>query len=133
MTKFFQYKTLKQTQIVTYVCTCLLIVSCNNQNTLPDPLEAGWNNEAVCEVVEDNNKVRVLRCTFAPGVGHEKHYHNPHFGYTLVGSRFRIKDTTGTREVNVPTGYSFSKDDISTHEVLNIGDSTAIFLIIEYK
>ncbi|MDG5492842.1 cupin domain-containing protein [Psychroserpens sp. SPM9] len=111
----------------------LLIVSCNTQSTLPDPLEAGWNNKAVCEVIEDTKNLRVLKCTFAPGVGHEKHYHKPHFGYTLAGSRFRIKDTSGTRDVNVPTGYSFSKEEISTHEVLNIGDSTAVFLIIEYK
>ena len=111
----------------------LIMLNCKNENTLPDPLEAGWNNGAVCEVVEENDNVRVLKCTFEPGVGHEKHYHNPHYGYTVAGSKFKIKDTTGTREVNVPTGYSFSKDEISTHEVLNIGDSTAVFLIIEYK
>ncbi|MFD2917388.1 cupin domain-containing protein [Psychroserpens luteus] len=109
------------------------MLNCKNKNTLPDPLEAGWNNDAVCEVVEENDNVRVLKCTFEPGVGHEKHYHNPHYGYTVAGSKFKIKDTTGTREVNVPTGYSFSKDEISTHEVLNIGDSTAVFLIVEYK
>lgn len=130
---FMGIKMLKWFQTVTYTSLILLIVSCNTQNTLPDPLEAGWNNKAVCEVLEDNSNVRVLQCTFAPGIGHEKHYHDPHFGYTLAGSKFRIKDTTGTRDVDVPTGYSFSKEDITTHEVLNIGDSTAIFLIIEYK
>jgi quercetin dioxygenase-like cupin family protein len=133
MTTYFQNKMLKLTLNVTYTCTLLLIASCNNQQSLPDPLEAGWNGEVVCEVVHDNDKLRVLKCTFAPNVGHEKHYHNPHYGYTIAGSRFRIKDSTGTKEVNVPTGYSFSKDKISTHEVLNIGDSTAVFLIIEYK
>nr|WP_321222119.1 cupin domain-containing protein [uncultured Psychroserpens sp.] len=111
----------------------LLLISCTDKPNLPDPLEAGWNNKAVCEVVEDNDAIRVLKCTFEPGVGHEEHFHNPHYGYTIAGSKFKIKDTTGTREVNVPTGYSFSKDKISTHEVLNIGDSTAVFLIVEYK
>lgn len=121
-------------QHVTFLLFILLIVSCKNQNTtLPDPLEAGWNDQAVCEVLEDNDRVRILKCTFPPGVGHEKHYHEPHFGYTLAGSTFKIKDTTGIKEVNVPTDYSFSKDEISTHEVINIGDSTAVFLIIEYK
>jgi hypothetical protein len=126
-------KNTKQLQFVTFLLILLLIVSCKQKHKLPDPLEAGWNNEAVCEVIEDNDNLRVLKCTFAPNVGHERHYHNPHFGYTLAGSRFRIKDTSGTRDVNVPTGYSFSKDDITTHEVLNIGDSTAVFLIMEYK
>ncbi|RNC84325.1 MAG: hypothetical protein ED556_11390 [Winogradskyella sp.] len=61
------------------------------------------------------------------------HYHEPHFGYTLTGSKFRITDSTGTREVNVPSGYSFNKPEKTWHEALNIGDSTATFLIIEYK
>ena len=133
MTTYFQNKMLKLSFNITYAFALLLMGSCNKQQSVPDPLNAGWNGEAVCEVLEDNQKIRVLRCTFAPDIGHEKHYHNPHYGYTISGSRFRIKDTTGTREVNVPTGYSFTKDEISTHEVLNIGDSTAIFLIIEYK
>jgi len=133
MIKCYQNKTLKLAKTVTYMVVLVLISSCNNQNALPDPLEAGWKGEAVCEVMEDNKELRVLKCTFDPGVGHEKHYHNPHFGYTLVGGKFRITDTRGTREVNVPTGSSFNNDEISTHEVLNIGETTAIFLIMEYK
>lgn len=111
----------------------VVFISCKPKPTLPDPYEAGWKGEKVCEVLEDNAELRVLKCTFAPGVGHEKHYHNKHFGYTLAGSRFKIRDTTGTREVDVPTGSSFSKDHKTWHEVLNIGDSTAVFLIIEPK
>lgn len=83
--------------------------------------------------LEDNNELRVLKCTFKPNVGHEEHYHNPHVGYTLAGGKFRITDQTGTREVDVPTGYSFSKDSITTHKVLNIGTTTAMFLIMAYK
>ncbi len=111
----------------------IILVSCNKSNTLPDPLEAGWKGKSVCEVVEETNKLRVLKCTFEPGVGHEKHYHKPHIGYTLQGSMFQIKDAKGIREVNVATGSSFSNDKISQHEVLNIGDSTAVFLIFEEK
>ncbi|MEE9408682.1 MAG: cupin domain-containing protein [Polaribacter sp.] len=109
------------------------ICSCKSKTTLPDPFEAGWKGKKVCEVLQDNTELRVLKCTFPPGIGHEKHYHNKHFGYTLAGSRFKIKDTAGTREVNVPTGYSFSNDETTSHEVLNIGDETAVFLIIEPK
>ena len=128
MIKFFRYMRFS-------VVFFLLIIafSCNKENKLPGPLEAGWNGQAVCEVLEDNVELRVLKCTFAPGVGHEKHYHNPHVGYTLVGGKFRITDSEGIREVDVPTGYSFSNDKITTHEVLNIGETTAVFLIMEYK
>ncbi|MEN8886992.1 MAG: cupin domain-containing protein [Winogradskyella sp.] len=111
----------------------LSALSCTNKNDLPDPLEAGWQGEAVCKVLEENTNVRVLKCTFKPGVGHEKHYHNPHYGYTLAGGQFKITDSTGTRDVNVPTRYSFSKDSVTVHEVLNIGETTAVFLIVEYN
>lgn len=130
MIKFFRSIS-KDNIIVLFLIIAL--TSCKPKPTLPGPYEAGWKGEKVCEVLQDDAKLRVLRCTFPPGVGHEKHYHNTHFGYTLVGSRFKIRDTTGTREVDVPTGSSFSNEGISWHEVLNIGDSTAVFLIIEPK
>jgi len=116
---------------------CLSIVmcfgSCKDQNDLPDPLAAGWKGELVCEVLEDNADLRVLKCTFPPGVGHEKHHHGTHFGYTLAGSTFRITDTTGVREVTIPTGTNFYNEIVEWHEVQNIGDSTAVFLIMEPK
>ena len=111
----------------------LLMQSCKVKSDLPDPLEAGWKGHKVCKVVEDTDKLRVLKCTFPPGVGHEKHRHRPHFGYTLAGSTFRMEDKNGVKEVDVPTGYNFYKDSITIHEALNIGDSTAVFLIIEPK
>lgn len=110
------------------------LINCTpKKKPLPDPLEAGWNNQPVCEVLEENENVRALRCTFLPGVGHERHYHAEHLGYTIKGSTFRITDASGTREVNVPTGSSFYNEKIEWHEVLNIGDSTAVFLILEPK
>lgn len=121
------------TKAVLLVAILMCCLGCKNKSTLPDPLQAGWENKAVCEVVEDNPKIRVLKCTFPPGIGHERHYHASHFGYTIQGSTFRITDTTGIREVNVPTGTEFYNEGIDWHEVLNIGDSTAIFLIIEPK
>lgn len=115
------------------LCICTVLFSCKAKQTLPDPLEAGWNGVKVCEVEHETEKIRVLKCTFPPNVGHEKHFHNPHYGYTVKGSKFRIKDDKGVRELNVKTGTKFSKDIVTEHEVLNVGDSTAVFLIIEHK
>jgi len=120
-------------QIKLFLLSVGVLMGCESKNNLPDPLEAGWNDHAVCELLQDDDNVRAIKCTFPPGVGHERHYHKAHFGYTLAGGKFRIKDTTGIREVEIPTGYSFSNDFLNWHEVLNIGDSTAIFLIIEPK
>jgi len=111
----------------------LVIQSCTKKTTLPDPLESGWNGKAVCEVLEDSPQLRVLKCTFPPGVGHERHFHKPHWGYAISGSKFRMTDTTGTREIEISSGSSFRKEAILWHEALNIGDSTAVFLIIEPK
>ena len=102
-------------------------------SSLPDPLAAGWMGESVCEVLQETKDIRVLKCSFPPGVGHERHYHGPHVGYTLSGSLMKITDTTGTREVETKTGTSFSSTGIDWHEVLNIGNHTAQYLIIEYN
>jgi len=110
-----------------------MISGCETKTTLPDPLEAGWEGQKVCEVLEESDHMRVLKCSFPPGVGHERHYHSRHFGYTLAGSTFKITDATGTREVDIPTGYGFSNEKVEWHEVLNTGDSTAVFLIFEPK
>ena len=118
---------------IVLTASLFLMFSCENKSTLPDPLEAGWKGQAVCEVLQEDNTIRVLKCTFAPGVGHERHEHAPHFGYTLKGSTFKITDDKGTREVKVSTGYDFYKGETSVHEVQNIGDSTAVFLIVEPK
>lgn len=98
---------------------------------LPDPLAAGWNGKPVCERLHEDDQLRVLRCSFPPGVGHERHYHPRHFGYVLTGGTMRITDSKGSRDVEVATGSSFSSPGISWHEAMNIGDTTATYLIIE--
>ena len=51
---------------------------------LPHAFDAGWQGEKTCELLYETDSVRVGQCSFPPGVGHEKHFHNPHYGY-LVG------------------------------------------------
>jgi quercetin dioxygenase-like cupin family protein len=111
----------------------ILLTSCKIKNNLPDPLQAGWNNKKVCKLIEENKNVRVLKCTFESGVGHEKHYHKRHFGYTLAGSTFKITDANGIKKISPISGSHFYSEGTKWHEVLNIGDSTAVFLIIEPK
>ncbi len=101
--------------------------------TLPDPLEAGWQGESVCEQLHETREIRILRCTFPPGVGHERHFHPKHFGYALSGGTMRITDATGTREASLQTGSYFSSEGIAWHEVLNIGDTVVSYLMIEPK
>jgi quercetin dioxygenase-like cupin family protein len=100
---------------------------------LPDPLQAGWKGKPVCERLIEDDRQRVLRCTFAPGVGHERHWHRPHFGYALSGGRMRIVESEGVREASLATGSAFTSSGVAWHEVLNIGDTTVQYLIVETK
>ena len=100
---------------------------------LPDPLAAGWKGQAVCEALEDNAHLRVLRCTFPPGVGHEAHVHAPHFGYALKGGEARIEDARGTREATTPDGYSWWTGETTSHANQNVGSETSVYLIVEPK
>ena len=98
---------------------------------IADPLQAGWKGKSVCERLHEDRQQRVLRCTFPPGVGHEVHYHAPHFGYVIAGGKMRITDDAGTRDVETSTGGSWVSKGISWHEALNIGSTTTVYLIVE--
>lgn len=100
---------------------------------LPDPLAAGWKGEPVCERLHEDDRQRVLRCTFPPGVGHERHFHAPHFGYVIKGSRMRIRSADGVREVDLADDLTWTSDGVDWHEVENIGETTSVYLIMEPK
>lgn len=113
------------------VLLACLLASAYAASPLPDPLAAGWQGSPVCEKLHEDASQRVLRCTFPPGVGHERHYHAPHFGYALAGGRMRITSADGTREVELETGSSYVSEGVDWHEVLNVGDTTVVYLIVE--
>lgn len=124
-------------------CTLVLLAACavpaaapsapTIVAALPDPLQAGWKGEKVCEPLFENDRVRAARCTFPPGVGHERHYHPPHFGYILQGSTMRTTNSDGVLERVLQSGATWWSDGIAWHEALNIGDTTGIYIIIEPK
>lgn len=122
-----------RTALVPLVASIAALGACAAQSSLPDPLAAGWNGAPVCEKLHEDHDHRILRCSFPPGVGHERHFHDRHFGYALAGGRMRINDARGTREVDLATGSSFSSAGVDWHEVLNVGDTTVTYLIVERK
>ena len=108
--------------------------SSNDENTaegLPHAFTAGWKGERTCEILYENDEVRVGKCTFPPGVGHEKHYHDPHWGYTLSGSTLRITDAKGERTLTTEAGMTWSTEERTVHEAVNIGDTTTSYIIVE--
>ena len=119
--------------LVARTASLAIVGACATEPRFPDPLEAGWNGVPVCDKLHEDSDHRILRCSFPPSVGHERHFHNRHFGYAIAGGRMRITDADGTREVDLATGSSFASDGVAWHEVVNIGDSTVVYLIIEPK
>ncbi|MDP5052399.1 MAG: hypothetical protein NWP69_01300 [Congregibacter sp.] len=99
---------------------------------LPDPLAAGWQGEPVCECLHRDERQRILRCSFAPGVGHERHFHPPHVGYVLQGGQMQITDASGTRVQDVASAITFANPEgIAWHVTVNVGENTASYLMIE--
>jgi quercetin dioxygenase-like cupin family protein len=118
------------------VCILAILLSQSTSATdseLPGALEAGWQGKKVCELLQEDDKIRVLRCTFPPGVGHERHYHPAHFGYTLKGSTMHITDATGEREISASADGTWQSNGVAWHEVVNVGDTTSQYLIVEQK
>jgi mannose-6-phosphate isomerase-like protein (cupin superfamily) len=109
------------------------VSACATPSSYPDPLQAGWDGESVCERLHEDTVQRILRCTFPPGAGHERHFHRPHFGYAISGGRMRIEDAGGLREVDLSAGSSFVSDGVPWHSVFNVGQTTVTYLIVERK
>jgi quercetin dioxygenase-like cupin family protein len=100
---------------------------------LPDLLQAGWQGHPVCDLLNDNARLRTLRCTFPPGGGHERHRHAPHWGYILSGSTMAITTASGTVVRTLKPGDTWWSSGITWHEVRNVGETTGVYLIAEPK
>jgi len=130
----FQHQRLVNALCRCFVAIALLIGSFSAAaEVLPDPVKAGWQGASVCEVLHDDATLRVFRCTFPPGVGHERHFHAAHFGYALTGGVMRITDERGTRTVTLEAGSSFYSEGVVWHVGLNVGETTDTYLMMEPK
>jgi len=100
---------------------------------LPTAFDAGWHGKRVCEPLFENAEMRSARCTFPPGGGHERHFHPPHWGYIVQGGTMRVTTASGTTERTLLAGSSWWSDGIEWHEALNVGKTTAVYIIVEPK
>ena len=109
------------------------IFAASTEADLPHAFDAGWKGQKTCDLLFEDDTVRVARCVFPPGIGHEKHYHNPHFGYVLESGTMKIVDSKGEREVRTEAGTNWSTTQRSVHEAVNTGETTTGYLVVEPK
>lgn len=102
-------------------------------DALPHAMDAGWEGDEVCELLQESEDLRMFKCTFEPGQGHEKHWHPAHIGYVTEGGKMRITDESGTRVREFPTGLSWQSGGVTWHDVVNVGETTSSYVILEAK
>ena len=91
-------------------------------------------NEAVPTLQIDNERVRVTEWRFAPGAS--TGYHRHELDYVVVplrDGRLRLVEPTGTREVALKAGVSYTRPAGVEHEVINANDFDFAFVEIELK
>lgn len=113
---------------VLVMASCLLGA---DSASLPDALAAGWKGKPACILLSQSQTYRVLRCTFPPGAGHERHFHPANFGYALSGGVMQLTDAKGTRIATIQTGSNFTSAGTEWHEAINVGTTTVAYLIVE--
>ena len=101
------------------------------QSPLQGAFDAGWHGQKVCELLFDKAQMRAARCSFPPGVGHERHFHAAHRGYIVQGATMRITTAAGTVDRMLKAGDSWWRDGIDWHEAVNIGSETGVYIIVE--
>lgn len=95
-----------------------------------DPLEVGPD---VYKFKFENERVRVMDVTFAPGASIAMHSHPDHFAYVLSGGTLILSYPDGSsKEANVKAGDLLWMD-AESHAAQNPGDAELKLLVVELK
>jgi len=90
-------------------------------------------NAKSIKVKLENDKVRVLEASIAPGMKEQMHSHPAYVIYVLEGGKMRIHTTDGkTTESELKAGEVIYRDPI-THWAENIGTTTVHLILVELK
>ena len=88
----------------------------------------------VYQVVLENDDVKVLNVTFAPGQGDNVHEHGVITYYGIKGGKLQNTLADGSvKEMEVPDGFVGHGNNIVKHQIENIGDDTVKVIIVEHK
>ena len=88
----------------------------------------------VYQVIFENDDVKVLKVTFAPGQGDNMHEHGVITYYGIKGGKLQNTLADGSvKEMEVPDGFVGHGNNIVKHQMENVGDDTVKVIIVEHK
>ena len=98
-----------------------------NQKT--DPLVAASN---VYTLINENEKMRVLKVTFKPGSTAKMHHHPQHMVYVLKGGKLRLTSEGKSQDLDLEEGKVVFLA-AQNHEATNTGNTVVDLLVVELK
>ena len=88
----------------------------------------------IYKVMLENEDVKVLEVTFAPGQGDNMHEHGVITYNVVKGGKFLSTLPDGTvNEMDVPDGFVGHGNSIVKHQMKNVGNDTIKVIIVEHK
>jgi quercetin dioxygenase-like cupin family protein len=95
-----------------------------------DPVDVG---PGIYSMVTENEAVRVLQVTFAPGAEIGMHKHPDHFAYVIAPGKLTITDGDGkSQEMDLKAGQGVFIP-AQTHKAKNTGTTEAKAVIVEFR
>ena len=110
----------------------LIFISCSGSK--PKMLLPEKVSPNIYEVLLENEAVKVMKVTFAPGQEDNMHDHYPFTGYLLDGGKAQVTMPDGTvNEREFPSGFIAHNSNGVRHKVKNIGLNDMNIILIEHK
>ena len=115
-----------------FISTVLLFfIACSSSDIslLPEKVSPDVYN-----VLLENDDIKILEVTFAPGQSDNMHEHYPATVYIVEGGKAQVTLPDGTvNEINPPSDFILHNPDKAKHQVKNIGDNTMKIILFERK
>ena len=110
----------------------LFFISCSGSK--PKMLLPEKVSPDVYEVLLDNETVKVMKVSFAPGQSDSMHDHYPFTFHLLDGGKAQVTMPDGTiNERQIPGGFTGHNGQGVRHQVKNIGSEEINIILIEHK
>ena len=143
------------TKLISLICVCYLITSCNQQSKLTEDKYPITSNDTLKKLKGDSTKlnidglksspanfkllseneyVRVLEYSLKPGQKDSSHTHPAKSSYVVSGGKLKVYLENGkTIIADEETGTVSWRDYVGKHYVENIGNTTVTIVLTEIK